>query len=156
MEALLAALEGSALAEALRFSRWGYAAVNAAHILGIALLVGAILPLNLRLLGLWRSVAQGDLVRVLAPSAAVGLLLAAAAGVLLFSVKAGDYAALAVFQLKLGLIALGTFAALLAHWRHGLLLEGATRTRLAGHAAISIFCWLGALTCGRLIAFVGG
>lgn len=155
MEALLTALEGSSLAEALRFSRWGYAAVNAAHILGIALLVGAILPLNLRLLGAWPSVTRENLLRVLVPTAALGLLIAITAGALLFTVQAGDYAALDVFRIKIVLIALGTLAALRAHWRHGLLLETASQTSLRGHAIVSILCWLGALVCGRLIAFFG-
>ena len=42
MDAFAASLEGLALAEWLRYSRWGYAAINATHILGLALLVGSI------------------------------------------------------------------------------------------------------------------
>ena len=84
MEALAATVEGLALAEWLRFSRWGYAAVNALHIFGIALLVGAIVPLDLRLLGLWRSVELAPLYRMLSRIAAAGLLLAIASGALLF------------------------------------------------------------------------
>ena len=155
MEALLAGLEGTGLATYLRSARWGYAAVNAAHILGIALLVGAILPLNLRLLGLWRGVERTALVRVLVPTAAVGLALAVVAGALLFSVGASEYAALEVFQLKLILIAVGTFSALRAHAGGGLLLERSSAGRLRVHAVLSIVCWLGALVCGRLIAFFG-
>lgn len=154
MEALLAALEGTALAQGLRFSRWGYAAVNAAHILGIALLVGAIMPLNLRLLGVWRSVPRAALVRVLVPVAAFGLALAMVAGFLLFSVRAREYAGLGVVQIKLALVAAGTLAALALHRAHGFELEGAGRARLVGHALVSMVCWLGALACGRLIAFV--
>ena len=56
MESLLAAIEATGPAQYLRVSRLGYAAVSGAHILGIAFLVGAILPLNLRLLGFWPSI----------------------------------------------------------------------------------------------------
>jgi hypothetical protein len=154
MDAVPAALEGTAVAEALRFSRWGYAAVNAAHILCFALLVGAIVPLDLRLLGLWRAVPRAALAQVLVPVAAAGLLLAMATGLLLFSVRAREYAELGVFQVKLALVAVGTLAALALHVRHGVLLEDAGRTRLAWHAGLSMACWLGALACGRLIAFV--
>lgn len=153
MESLYAALEASEAASYLRSARWGYAAVNALHILGIALLVGAILPLNLRLLGLWRGVERSVLVRVLVPTAATGLSLAALAGALLFSVRASEYAALTVFQVKLALISLGTLAALWAHFRDGQLLETSSAGRLRLHAIVSILCWLGALSCGRLIAF---
>lgn len=155
MDALLAALEGQEFATYLRFDRWGYAAVNATHILGLALLVGAIVPLDLRLLGVWRSVPRAMLVRVLVPVAATGLAVAIVAGVLLFSVKAQDYAAREVMQIKLVLVATGAGGAILLHARDGFLLETAGRRRLAAHALLSLVCWLGALTCGRLIGFMG-
>lgn len=155
MESVLAALEGTAVAQTLRVSRWGYAAVNATHIFGIALLVGANVPLNLRFLGLWRGVPRQALVRVLAPVAAGGLAIAVAAGLLLFSVRAREYAGLGVFQIKLVLIAVGVLSAVALHRAHGFLLETASDRRLAGHAVVSLTCWLGALACGRLIAFAG-
>lgn len=153
MEALLAGLEGTAVAQSLRVSRWGYAAVNAAHILGIALLVGAIVPLNLRLLGMWRTVPRQTLTRILVPVAAVGLALAAAAGLVLFSVRALEYAGVGFLQVKLTLVAAGTLSALALHLTHGFLLETAEDRRLIGHAVLSMVCWIGALACGRLIAF---
>jgi len=154
METFLADLKATPLAQYLRTSRWGYAAVSAAHILGIALLVGAVLPLNLRLLGVWRIVPQSDLVRVLVPAAVAGLAIAAIAGAMLFSVRAQEYATIGFFQAKLVLITLGVVSALALHRGYGFLLEGASRARLAGHALVSIACWVGALVCGRLIAFV--
>ena len=153
MEALLAALENTVLAEALRVSRWGYAALNAAHILGVALLAGSILPLNLRLLGAWPGVPRWTLVKVLTPVAALGLALAIVAGLLLFSVRAREYAGIGFLQIKLALIAAGTLSAVLAHHAHGWLLERAGDTQLRIHALVSTMCWLGALACGRLIAF---
>lgn len=155
MEALLAALEGTALAEILRFSRWGYAAVNTAHIFGIALLVGAIVPLNLRLLGFWKSIPREPLVRVLVPVAMAGLTLAVVAGFLLFTVKPRHYVGLGAFQFKLALVMVGIFGALGLHWMRGFLLRDAPDAVLARHAVLSIVCWTGALICGRLIAFMG-
>ena len=155
MEALLAALADSEPATTLRFSRWLYAAVNTTHVLGIALLVGAIVPLDLRLLGLWPGVAREGLVRVLVPVAATGLAIALVSGVLLFSARAPEYAALTVFRVKLALIALGAGSALSLHLAHGFRLKGAAPRRLAGAGALSITCWLGALIMGRMIAFAG-
>lgn len=155
MEALLAGLEGTAVAQTLRASRWLYAAVNAAHILGIALLLGAIVPLNLRLLGRWPDVPREQLVRVLVPVAAAGLALAVLAGALLFAVRAREYAGVGFLQAKLALVLLGTLAALALHWRHGFLLETAGDTRLTAHAILSLLCWPAALVCGRMIAFAG-
>ena len=155
MESLFAAIEGTALAQALRASRWGYAALNAAHIFAIALLIGSVVPLNLRLLGVWRSISREAVVRVLAPVAAGGLALALLTGPLLFAVRAREYAGVGFLQLKLALIAVGVLSALALCRSHGFLLRDAPRARLAGHAVLSTVCWLGALVCGRLIAFAG-
>lgn len=153
MEAFLAALEASGPAQYLRVSRWGYAAVSAAHILGIALLVGAVVPLNLRLLGLWRKIPRIDLMPVLITMAIAGFVIAAIAGLFLFSVDAQDYAGIGFFQAKLVLIGLAVVSAIMVHRGYGLLLQGASQGRLTFHALVSMGCWLGALVCGRLIAF---
>ena len=155
MEALLVALEGTALAQALRGSRWGYAALNAAHIFAIALLIGSVVPLNLRLLGVWRGISREAVVRVLAPVATGGLILALLTGPLLFSVRAQEYSGIGFLQAKLAFIAVGVLSTLALCWTHGFLLRDAPRARLAGHAILSTVCWLGALVCGRLIAFAG-
>ena len=155
MEALFAALEGTALAQALRGSRWGYAGVNAAHIFAIALLIGSVVPLNLRLLGLWSGISRDVVVRVLAPVAASGLALALLTGPLLFSIRAREYSGVGFLQVKLVFIAVGVLSALALCRAHGFLLKDAPRSRLVGHAILSMVCWLGALVCGRLIAFAG-
>ena len=71
-----AALEATALAAALRNSVWSYPLVNAAHILGVALLVGSIVPLDLRLLGAWRSVPLPPLWGMLTRTAGAGAVIA--------------------------------------------------------------------------------
>jgi len=152
LEPLLEALVASPPAQYLRFARWGYAAVNTAHVLGIALLVGAILPLDLRLVGLWRSVPLEPLARILVPVAATGLALAATTGVLLFITRADEYAALGLFLVKLGLIAAGTVHALALQHGPGLANLSPGRLRLAGATSLSL--WLAALVSGRMLAFV--
>ncbi len=148
-----AGVEGSALAQSLKFSRWGYSLTNTAHVLGIALLVGGILPLDLRLLGRWRGTDRGSLVRVLVPMAATGLVLAVLSGMLLFSVRAGDYVQVTLLYWKLALIAAGATLAMVLHLRAGLWLDRASNRQLALHGAASMLCWLGALVCGRMIAY---
>lgn len=152
MDALWSALAATDIAGYMRTARWGYAAVNGLHVLGIALLVGAILPLDLRLLGAWPSVPLATLSRVLRPVAAAGLVLAVTCGVLLFLASPADYAALPVFQAKMGLVVLGTASALWISATGGL--AQASRPVLRAAALVSLASWLGALALGRLIAFV--
>ncbi|MEQ8664177.1 MAG: hypothetical protein RIC16_00480 [Rhodospirillales bacterium] len=154
MDGVFAALEGLPFVEAIRFSRWGYAAVNAAHILGLALVVGSTVPLNLRLLGIaWKSVDRADVVRVLSATAASGLALAVCAGLILFATRATEYGGSDVLWVKLALVACGTTSAVIAHVRYGWTLTYAPRGACTVHAVISLTCWVGALICGRLIAF---
>ena len=57
MHDLLAWLESSMLGHAMRNSGvWTYGVVNLGHILGVSTLFGAVLVLDLRMLGLWRTV----------------------------------------------------------------------------------------------------
>jgi len=85
VEALLTSLADTALAEWVRLSRWGYAAINALHVLGIALLIGAIVALDLRLLGWRKRLPLHELGRLLQPVAIAGLLLAMVTGCCCFS-----------------------------------------------------------------------
>lgn len=156
MEGLLAALESLPPVEALRFSRWSYAAVNTGHVLGIALLVGGTVPLSLRLLGFWPDAARTGVVRLLAATAGAGLALAVLTGLLLFATRAVDYAGHPLLPIKLVLIAIGAASAILAHRRYGWMLENAPPGFLRRTGAISLTAWLGTLVLGRLIAFTAG
>jgi hypothetical protein len=155
---VLAAVESLPLVAALRNSRWTYAAVNAGHIAGIALLFGAIVPLDLRLMGWRRSVPIATLSRVLVPIAATGLLLAVTAGALLFSIRAREYAGMTLFQIKLFLVLCGIANALLLRramaWEmHQAVTDAMPPPRLRAAGALSIALWLSAIACGRLLAF---
>lgn len=150
MADLAALIEASPVAAALRASRWSYPAVNAAHVLGLALLVGAATPMALRLMGLWRDVPLRDVLRLLRPVAATGAALAVLSGALLFSVQATDYAGLQLFWVKLALVATGLAHALLAGRR--IAAASPSRRRVAGMTSLSV--WVAVLICGRMLGYV--
>ena len=156
----LTALQQADPVAALRASRWVYPLVNAGHIAGIALLFGAILPLDLRLLGAWPAVPIARLARVLVPVAMAGLVLAAATGLLLFSVSAVKYAGTPLFPVKLGLIAAAVANALLLRrapeWTLALIPEVQTipGPRLRAAALLSLGLWLAVILCGRFLAYL--
>lgn len=152
MEAWLGALTQSGLAEALRYSRWGYAAVNTLHVIGIATLFGSICVLDLRLIGVIRAIDLRDLERTIRPIAALGLTVAILSGALLFTLRAPEYFALSVFRAKLALIAVGVLIALATMRFAAVETLSAAGQRALG--SISLICWLSVLVLGRLIAFV--
>jgi hypothetical protein len=144
---------------ALRFSRWTYASVNTAHILGFALLVGAIVPLDLRLMGWRRSVPIRTLALILLPIAIGGLLLAIGAGLLLFSIRAVEYSGTTLFQLKMALVLCAIGNALLLHragaWESEQdIVDAKPPVRLQAAGALSIALWVAVLVCGRMLAFL--
>lgn len=144
-------------AQWLQGSGTAYLVVNALHILGIGLLVGAILPLDLRLAGFFRRVPLAPLVDFLARAAAVGVVLALTTGLWLFTVKPGDYWVNTAFRIKVLLLAL---ALLNVVWQHrgGALAAAAasgrvpTGTRL--RALASCVLWISVLLAGRWIGFL--
>jgi hypothetical protein len=149
----LGALENLPAVVALRESWLAYPLVNALHIVGVALLFGAIVPLDLRLAGWRRGVgAVGPLSRLLLPVAIFGFLLAAVAGLLLFATDARAYAESALFRAKLVLIA----AALANAWLLRRIDWRGTRSsdrRVAVAAAASLLLWLAVIVVGRLIGY---
>ncbi|RQP05723.1 MAG: DUF2214 domain-containing protein [Paracoccus sp. BP8] len=157
MQELAIWAEGTALAAALRRSGHLYMVVNAAHILGIALLLGAIIPLDLRLVGILRSGALRVLAPFLSRAAGAGLGLALATGPVLWSVAARDYLANAAFRWKMALIALGLAVIVLQHagkgWRQAVE-TGAPGPDARILAALSLAIWLSVLLAGRWIGFL--
>jgi hypothetical protein len=156
---VLSAVQDALIVGALRRSHWVYPLVNAGHIVGLALLFGAIVPLDLRLIGFWPRVPIGPLARLLLPVAIAGLALAVPTGGLLFSVSAVKYVGMGVFQLKLLVILCALANALLLHrtsaWashQDGAARGTTPRLRLAG--ILSIGCWLAAILAGRMLGYL--
>ena len=150
----LGKVEALPFVEALRLSSWAYPAVNILHIVGVALLFGAIVPLDLRLAG-WRreEASLASLASVLQPVAISGFILAGLAGLLLFATDAVAYAASPLFRAKLILIAAALGNAWLLRrvdWQNPAL----SSRRLALAGAASLLLWLGTIALGRLIAYV--
>ena len=156
MEDILAFIAQSPVARGLKSSRYVYPVVNAAHILGLSTLFGSTLALDLRLLGVFRSVPVLPLARFLPRIAAAGLVLAVVTGALLFTVEPKDYAANPAFLTKAALVGAGTAHALYLHrteaWR-GLAHGSAIGPDLRVSAVLSLTLWTAAIIAGRFIAF---
>lgn len=145
------------LASAMRRSAILYLVVNAAHILAIALLIGAIVPLDLRLLGFFGNTSLEVLGPFLSRAAAVGLALAITTGFCLFSVRPAAYIANAAFVTKIVLLGIGAVNAVSVHmgsaWRAAVN-GGPVSWRLRIRAAVSLTVWAAALLAGRWIGFL--
>jgi hypothetical protein len=134
-----------------------YLFVNATHIASVGLLIGGILPLDLRLAGLLRGVPLAAIGPFLSRSAAVGLGLAIVTGLWLFTVKPREYLENPAFLWKMALLALALVSIAVQHRNHHyrLALDGGDihfTVRLV--ACCSAMLWLAVLVAGRWIGFL--
>jgi len=151
------ALRESALGHAMRSSPALYPAVEILHIIGFVVLVGSILALDLRLLGLARAIPIQPMAQLLLPMSRVGFGLAISMGFLLFSADASHVVRNPAFQSKLLLIAAALVNIAIAHagpWRRiahwGAEVPGGAKVT----ALLSLLLWLGVVCAGRLIAYL--
>jgi hypothetical protein len=152
-------LERSAVGTALRESVWLYPGVEIVHIVSFAVLVGAAVLFDLRLLGLSRGVSVQALAGHLLPFARLGLAVAAPTGVLLFIADATALSGNPAFRIKLALIALAILNTVIFHrwtarsmsaWDIGQ--PTPLGAKLAG--VVSLVLWTAVVAGGRLIAYV--
>lgn len=130
---------------------WAYPALEAVHVLGIGLLLGNLLLLELRVWGLNRALPLEPLARATLVLALAGFGLAAASGLLMFATRAVDLIANPAFVWKMGLLcALGLNAALF-HARGGVRRVDAVAR---GLLLLSLLGWMATLAAGRWIAYV--
>ena len=155
---VLIALEQSALAAAIRQSSWAYMTANVGHILALMVFVSSVVVMDARLLGVFTAVPPASVVRPARRSAALGLLLMAATGCMLFTAEATHVAGNPVFQIKAALIGLGILNAVLAGYLLRAPLEKTqafeplpTAAKLS--ALLSLTIWFATAACGRLIAY---
>lgn len=150
---LLLAYEMSALGAAARSSLWLYPVANLLHVLGAALLVGAIATFDLAVLR--RSKAVAAIGPIAVPLAASGLALQLGTGVILLSAEASTMVVNPAFQLKGLALAIGIANLAWFHWRFdGAIAEGLVPDRARRHAAVSLVAWVTVLLAGRGTAYL--
>jgi len=156
----LAWLESSALGHAMRNSGvWTYGLVNLGHILGISSFFGAVLVLDLRLLGVWRTVPLPSIAGPTVPVATAGFVVAFLTGVALLATKATEYADNPFLFIKLPAIAAGMLNVAVVTSRPAWKAMGrrepaaSERRTLAVCGGVSLVAWLTAIGAGRMIGY---
>ncbi|MDP3895965.1 MAG: hypothetical protein Q8Q62_04750 [Mesorhizobium sp.] len=151
MAEFLTALEQFAPIRALKASFIAYPLVNALHIAAIGALWTSIALMDLRVLGAFRALPEPAFLATLRRVALIAFALAVASGLTLFAVRAGHYAGMPAFLIKMGLILLAGLN-LVAFQRF---VQSPRSQRAPKLAAIaSLVLWTAVLICGRFIGFL--
>jgi hypothetical protein len=150
-------LQGTWVGVLVAESLWGYPLLETLHSLGMAMLIGALGLINLRVLGMKPELPMLGM-RQLLPLAWAGFTLNAISGTLLFTSDAVYFFESYTFRIKMLVIVLGGLNAALLGQR--VFRDAGAGTAAAPPtvgtkwiAATSLVFWLGAVCAGRLIAY---
>lgn len=139
----------------LMTSRWGWPVAEVFHFFGLCLLFGAVGFFDLRMLGVARGVSLKSLHRLI-PFGIAGFAISVTTGFLFVVTAPDQYLYNPALQTKLALMLLAGlnmvafyFTAARGTWLTSDDAVPPARARVFG--AISLACWVGVITCGRVI-----
>jgi hypothetical protein len=129
---------------------WLYPALEIVHIVGIGLLLGSLVLVELRIWGRAAELPLAPLARFGLRLTLVGFGLAAASGTTMFLTQPGELYANVPFRIKMALLLCAGLNAAAFHWRGGVARDdGVGRAQTLA----SLGLWLAIIICGRSIAY---
>ena len=151
-------LENTGIANAIRTIPWLYPAFETGHYIGLSLLVGGIMLIDLRVLGMARGLPLKSMIGLL-PFVWAGFAINVLTGSLLFIYGATSFGTNGAFLLKMGFLVLAGLNALafdVAVRRSGGAWVSADRPppSVKGFATMSLVFWLCVVTTGRWMAYI--
>ena len=130
---------------------YAYPLLEAVHIAGIALLLGNLVLLELRVWGAARELPLPALARWTVTLALSGFALVAASGLLMFASQPQELLANRAFVIKIGLVMLAGCNAAWFHARGGIARPDAIAR---AQTALSSGIWIAAIIAGRWIGYL--
>jgi hypothetical protein len=129
---------------------FAYPALEVVHIVGIALLLGNLVLVELRVWSWAAELPIRPLARIALRLSMTGFALIAASGLMMFASQPGELISNRTFLIKMGLIQL---AGLNAAWFHARDSLGRADKLARAQTLISTGLWLSVIICGRWIAY---
>jgi hypothetical protein len=151
-------LEETSFSEWILTSTIGWPLMLSIHAIGLAIIVGIVFSMNLRVLGFYTTIPLTSLYDILR-IAWIGIVLNVITGLSIFMTQAASYVVSVPFLLKIGFIVLGIVNLV---YTQKTLRREATAWQAAGAvprngmllAASSLVFWVLAVVTGRLIAYI--
>jgi len=136
---------------------WVWPASETLHFIGLALLLGVVLVVNLRMLGIGKNLPFAALHRML-PLGILGFGINSMTGMLFFIATPGQYTQNVAFFWKIVLVMLAGVNLLYLTmfdepWALGPGDDAPLTSKVI--AASAIFLWVGVIYCGRMLPFIG-
>lgn len=153
-------LESTLPAIAISESAWLFPGIETVHVLAIALVVGSITMVDLRLLNInLRRRAVGELLAEILPWTWASFAVAVCSGALMFASAATKYWGTVPFRVKMLLLILAginmaIFHASMQGTVAAMDLTAGTPRAAKIFGGVSLVLWISVVTCGRWIGFV--
>jgi hypothetical protein len=159
MEAFVDWLRTTNLSQFMTTYTWAWPATETLHFIGLALLIGPIGLVDLRMLGLAKNVPFGPLHRLVMCGIA-GFLILAATGVMFFVGIPEQYINNIAFQFKMVFVllaGLNVLAFYVTVYEKAEALKPGEDAPTAAKviAGVSLFLWVGVIYFGRMLPFIG-
>lgn len=140
----------------VRDTPWAWTSAETIHFVGLTLLIGVLLLVNMRMLGFMKNISFEALDRLL-PWAMLGFAVNTMTGMLFFAASAGSYVGNPAFYWKLVFVLLGGLNVLYftfdRTWAES---PGYDAPALSKFAAASAMClWVGVMYWGSMLPFIG-
>jgi hypothetical protein len=151
-------LESSQVSASIRDELWGWPLILTLHEFGTAVVVGFVLIIGLRLLGMFETIPYGTLNRLF-PVIWIAMVLQFLTGFALWMTKPAQYVVDVAFVLKLAFVVLGII--LIFRLRGVIKREAAAKEAEAASShwalivAATMLVWCSVVVTGRLTAFLG-
>lgn len=158
-QALIQAIEGGAINTWVLSTYWLWPLLEIIHFIGLSLLLGSMLLVDLRLAGFLRQINIMSTHRLL-PWAVIGFLMNLVSGFLFFFGDPGRYAVNIGFQIKMILVLIAGLNVLVFALKINPVIgqwdpHGDTPGLAKTIAWVSLAAWTGVLLLGRLIPYIG-
>jgi len=152
------ALESS-LNQWIQATYWLWPVLETIHFVGLSLLLGGLIVMDLRMAGHFRSFEPAATHKLL-PLVFIGFGLNLVTGILFFYGDPMRYSINIGFQIKMYLVVIAGLNALLYYWKVNPLMKTwnadtvpPTIAKCVAYTSLTV--WTGVLLCGRLIPYVG-
>jgi hypothetical protein len=159
MDAIVTWILGTSINAWMLSAPWAWPIAEIVHFIGLSILLGSMLLIDIRLAGYWRSMSLGAVHRLL-PWAILGFGINLITGVLFFFGDPERYVANIGFKIKMLLVVIAGLNAIyfklkidpdMASWG----VDDDSTMQAKTVAYISLLSWFGVLLFGRLIPYIG-
>jgi hypothetical protein len=151
-------VQGAAIQGFVNTTNWAWPTMETLHFIGLVMLMGVVLIVNLRMLGIAKNVSFASIHRLL-PWGVLGFLINVVTGIVFFITVPDQYTQNIALEYKMAVVMIAGanvlyFTVFDEAWAVGAGNDAPARAKFM--ASLTILLWIGIIWLGRMMPFIGG